>query len=77
MLAPLNMCPRTGRVIFALTGTTIDFVSDFLSDCIFLPGFGTFFRTKISAVTVDLFFLTGEKVGSNTAIVHIDSSYLL
>ena len=34
------------------------------------------FCSKISAVTVDLFFLTGEKVGSNTDIMHIGSSYL-
>ena len=70
MLAPLDLCLRTGRVIFTLTGTTIDFVPDFLS------GFGTLFCSKISAVTVDLFFLTGEKVGSNTDIMHIGSSYL-
>ena len=67
---------RTGRFIFALTGTTIDFVPDFLSGRIFLPGFGTLFCTKISAVTVDLFLFTGEKVGSNTDIMHIGSSYL-
>ena len=76
MLAPLDLCLRTGRVIFTLTGTTIDFVPDFLSGRIFLSGFGTLFCSKISAVTVDLFFLTGEKVGSNTDIMHIGSSYL-
>ena len=75
-LAPLDLCRRTGRVIFTLTGTTIDFVSDFLSGCIFLPGFGTLFCSKISAVTVDLFFLTGEKVGSNTDMMHIGGGYL-
>ena len=75
-LAPFDLCLRTGRVIFALTGTTIDFVPDFLSGRIFLPGFGTLFCTKISAVAVDLFFLTGEKVGSNTDVMHIGSSYL-
>ena len=53
MLAPLDLCLRTGRVIFTLTGTTIDFVPDFLSDRIFLSGFGTRFCSKISAVTVD------------------------
>ena len=58
MLAPLDLCLRTGRVIFTLTGTTIDFVPDFLSGRIFLSGFGTLFCSKISAVTVDLFFLT-------------------
>lgn len=76
MLAPLDLCLRTGRVIFTLTGTTIDFVTDFLSGRIFLSGFGTLFCSKISAVTVDLFFLTGEKVGSNTDIMHIGSRYL-
>lgn len=76
MLAPLDLCLKTGRVIFTLTGTTIDFVPDFLSGRIFLSGFGTLFCSKISAVTVDLFFLSGEKVGSNTDIMHIGSSYL-
>ena len=66
MLAPLDLCLRTGRVIFTLTRTTIDFVTYFLSGRIFLSGFGTLFCSKISAVTVDLFFLTGEKIGSNT-----------
>ena len=42
----------------------------------FLAGFGTIFYSKISAVTVGLFFLSGEKVGSNTDIMHIGSSYL-
>ena len=76
MLAPLDLCLRTGRAIFTLTGMTIDFVPDFLSGRIFLSGFGTLFCSKISAVTVDLFCLTGEKVGSNTDIMHICSSYL-
>lgn len=76
MLAPLDLCLRTGRVIFTLTRTTIDFVTYFLSGRIFLSGFGTLFCSKISAVTVDLFFLTGEKIGSNTDIMHIGSSHL-
>ena len=76
MLAPLDLCLRTGRVIFALTGTAIDFVSDFLSGSVFLLGFGTLFCSKVSTVTVDLFFLAGKKVGSNTDIVHIGSGYL-
>ena len=45
-------------VVLTLRGTTIDFVPDFLSGRIFLSGFGTLFCSKISAVTVDLFFLT-------------------
>ena len=42
----------------------------------FLPNFRTLFHPKISAVTVDLFFLIGKKVRSNTDIVYIGSSYL-
>lgn len=76
MLAPLDLCLRTGRVIFALTRTTIELISNFLFGIIFLPNFRTLFHSKISAVTVDLFFLTGKKIRSNTDIVHIGSSYL-
>ena len=75
MLAPLDLYPRTGRVVFAPTGTAIDFVADFLSGSIFLYGFRTFFCANVSAVAVDLFFLANEKVRSNTDIVHIGGSH--
>ena len=75
MLTAFDLRLGACGVLLTLAGTAIDFVVDRLTGFVLLQRFRAFLRSKIAAVSIDFFLISGKKFRGHRNIMFVGSCH--